>query len=160
MGPPITISIAKSVAVVFHRAVGHHFNYRLTIDGKAVKEAKSFKFLGVLLDKYLTFNKHIADLKRKCARRTNILRSLAGTTWGGLHLYQAIVRPIIKYCGLVYHGSLTRAQNKHIEGIQNACIRTVTGALKDTNLKALLADVNMQGWNKAGLSRIFASQGL
>ena len=82
----------KSVAVAFHRMVHHHINYRLTIDGKVVKEAKEFKFLGVFLDKKLTFNKHITDLRSKCAKCTNILRSLACTTWGGdrktiLHLY-------------------------------------------------------------------------
>ena len=78
----------------------------------------------------------------------NILRSLAGTTLGGdkktiLQLYQAIVRPIIEYCSFVHHGSLTNLQNKKIEAIQNACIRTATGALQDTDLKALLADANM-----------------
>ena len=143
-----TLSTEKSVAVGFHRTLQYQFNYRLTIDGEAIKEAKDFKFLGVTLDKSLTFNKHITELKSKCAKRTNLLRSLAGTTWGGdrktiLQLYQAIIRPIIEYCSLVYHGSLTTTQNETIEIIQNKCIRAATGALRDTNCTALLADANM-----------------
>ena len=55
----------KSVAVAFHRAVQHHFNYRLAIDGKIVKEVKEFKLLLALLDKNFTFNNHITDLKGK-----------------------------------------------------------------------------------------------
>ena len=103
-------------------ALQHHFNYRLTIDGEAIKEAKEFEFLGIILDKSLSFNKRITDLKSKCAKRTNLLRSLAGTTWGGdrktiLQLYQAIIRPIIEYCSFVYHGSLTITQNQKIESI-------------------------------------------
>ena len=78
----------------------------------------------------------------------NALQSLAYQPFGGdrktiLHLYKAILWPIIKYCSFVYHGRVKNSQNKKIESIQNACIRTEMGALPDNNAKALLADAEM-----------------
>ena len=68
-------------------------------------------------------------MKAKCAKCTNILRALAGTDWGGdrkaiLQLYTAIIRPIIEYCSIAYHGELTDLQNSQIEAIQNAAVGT------------------------------------
>ena len=142
-----TLSAEKSAVVTFTRS-SRHTDTRLTINGKAVKEADDFKFLGVRLDRNLTFTKHIKDIKAKCAKRTNILRALTGTDWGGdrktiLQLYTAIIRPIIEYCSIAYHGSLTEGQITQIEAIQNTCIRIATGALPSTRNTALLADANM-----------------
>ena len=143
----LTLSAEKSAAIAFNRS-RDRTNTRLFIDGKPVQEVKDFKFLGVLLDSHLTFTKHIQEMKAKCAKRTNILRALAGTDWGGdrktiLQLYTAIIRPIIEYCSIAYHGELTDSQNSQIEAIQNAAVRTATGAITSTNNKALLADANI-----------------
>ena len=142
-----TLSAEKSAVVTFTRS-SSHTDTRLTINGKAVKEASDFKFLGVRLDRNLTFTKHIKDMKAKCAKRTNILRALTGTDWGGdrktiLQLYTAIIRPIIEYCSIAYHGSLSDSQTAQIEAIQNTCLRIATGALPSTRNDALLADANM-----------------
>ena len=64
------LSADKSVAVELHKILQHHFNYRLTIDCEAIKEAKEFEFLGVILNESLSFSKHITHLKSKCAKRT------------------------------------------------------------------------------------------
>ena len=102
----------------------------------------------VIIDRNINFIKHLTELNSKCENRTNVLRSRASTTWGGdrrtiLQLYKAIVRPFIEYFSFVYHGSLTNSHNKKTESIQNACIRTATGALADTDIKDLLASADM-----------------
>lgn len=142
-----TLSAEKSATMAFTRSRTSEVT-RLFIDGKAVNETADYKFLGVHLDKHLTFSKHIKAMKLKCAKRTNILRALAGTNWGGdrktlLQIYIAIIRPIIEYCSIAYHGSLTDTQHKQVEAIQNTCIRIATGALPGTRTTALLADANL-----------------
>ena len=143
-----TLSTEKSATIAFTRSPAATINTRLFLNGQMIEEVKDFKFLGVHLDRNLTFAKHLKNIKNKCAKRTNILRALAGTDWGGdrktiLQLYTAIIRPIIEYCSIAYHGGLTESQNRQIEAIQNSCIRIATGALFSTRNTALLAEANM-----------------
>ena len=142
-----TLSAEKSAAMAFNKGRLHHPT-KLLINAKPIKDVKEFKFLGVHLDIKLTFANHIQHMKNKCAKRTNLLRALAGTDWGGdrktiIQLYTAIIRPIIEYCSIAYHGALTESLNSQIEAIQNASIRVATGAIASTRITALLADANV-----------------
>jgi hypothetical protein len=40
------------------------------------------KYLGVTLDRSLTYNAHLTKTGQKVAARVNIVRKLAGTNWG------------------------------------------------------------------------------
>ena len=106
----------------------HHVNFRPTIDGEAIREPRALRFLGAHANKNPKFRKHITEVKSQCANCIHMLQSLAGSSWSEerrtiLHLYKAIVRPIIDCCSFVYQFSLTNSQSKKIESIQNVCIR-------------------------------------
>ena len=63
--------------------------------------------LGLTLDRRLTFNAHIADLKQRCSRRINILKCIAGREWGAdrrtlLHLYTTLIRPILDFNAFLF----------------------------------------------------------
>ena len=145
----LTLSPEKSAAVLYRSSRKRKSHVLLKIDGKAVSQEENFKFLGVNLDETLSFKWHMKEIQQKCTKRVNVIRALSGTTWGGdrktlLHLYRAIIRPIIEYCSMIYHGCLTETQAKKLETIQNQCIRAATGALLCTPIPALLADADMQ----------------
>ena len=55
---------------------------QLTLDSQAIIFTNTIKYLGITFDKLLTFNDHIKNLVDKCNKRFNILKCLAGTTWG------------------------------------------------------------------------------
>jgi hypothetical protein len=40
------------------------------------------KYLGVTLDRSLTYNSHLTKLAKKVAVRVNLVRKLTGTNWG------------------------------------------------------------------------------
>jgi len=40
------------------------------------------KYLGIKLDRTLTYNQHLEDVKNKLKTRNNIIIKLAGTSWG------------------------------------------------------------------------------
>ncbi len=50
--------------------------------GKTVPTVKHPKILGVTFDNMNNFGKHAANTKQKMSQRTNVLKCLAGTTWG------------------------------------------------------------------------------
>lgn len=73
----------KTVASCFHlnnRAAS--LELRIWFDGKCLKHEFEPVYLGVKLDRSLTFKKHAEKVAKKVSTRNNLLRKLAGTTWG------------------------------------------------------------------------------
>ena len=141
-----TLSAEKSKAVTFS-----HTNTQETavvqLNGDTIQSADSARFLGVELDKRLSFSRHIKCVINKCKKRLNILRALSGTDWGGdrktlLLLYKSIIRPIIEYGSFLYD-QISPSQKLALEKVQNSAMRAATGALPRTRVHDLLADANM-----------------
>ena len=55
----------------------------LIYPGHAVKHTSLPISLGITLDRTLTFNKHIDNVKRRMKQRNNVLRAISGTKMGG-----------------------------------------------------------------------------
>ena len=55
----------------------------ININGEKIPTTVNhFKYLGITLDRRLTFTEHINDLIQRCARGINIIKCIAGTDWG------------------------------------------------------------------------------
>jgi hypothetical protein len=52
------------------------------IDGRSLTQTNKFKYLGVFFDSGLRWSTQVRYVKRRCLRRWNFLRSMAGTMWG------------------------------------------------------------------------------
>ena len=71
------------------------------------------RILGVYLDPSLSFNKHSQYMAERVSGRNNILKALAGTSWGQqnetlLMTYKAVSRSIINYAAHVWSPQRTR----------------------------------------------------
>ena len=72
------------------------------INNTVVPTINNPKILCVTFDSMFTYNKHAKDVKCKVQRKNNILKSIAGSSWGKdketiLTTYKAISRPHINY---------------------------------------------------------------
>ena len=54
----------------------------LVINNKQIETVKHHKFLGVTVDHGLGFSKHTEETVRKCSKRVNVMKCLAGKEWG------------------------------------------------------------------------------
>lgn len=75
---------------------------RLTLGGRPLRHAPTLKYLGLVLDQYLTFRPHFKQLWPRFLRRGGLLSRLRGTTWGVstrllLNTYKVFVRPLATY---------------------------------------------------------------
>ena len=75
----------------------------IIIDGAAVPTKQDPKILGVTLDPMMSFKHHVKAMKDKINNRTNILKALAGSTWGKdkevlATTYSAIGKSVLNYC--------------------------------------------------------------
>ena len=85
------------------------------------------KFLGIIFDSKLTFQKHFEDILERCNSRYHRLRLLANKKWGPnqatlIQIYKQCVRPIFEYGSL---STITASDNiiSKIQQLQNKFIR-------------------------------------
>ena len=82
-GASLLISAPKSTVTLFspdpHQAKTHP---RILIEDSQLLLAQCPKILGVYLETSLSFNKHSGYVAEIVSSRNNILKALAGTSWG------------------------------------------------------------------------------
>ena len=93
-----------------------------------------FTYLGVKLDRSLTFRHHLVALRKKLSSRVTLLRRLKGSGWGAgaktLRIATlSLVYSTAEYCGLVWCRS---AHTRLIDSVLNDALRIVTGCLRPT----------------------------
>ena len=91
-------------------------------------------YLGVKLDRSLTFRHHLVALRKKLSSRVTLLRRLVGSGWGtGAKTLRiatlSLVYSIAEYCAPVWCCS---AHTRLIDNVLNDALRIVTGCLRPT----------------------------
>ena len=91
-------------------------------------------YLGVKLDRSLTFRHHLVALRKKLSSRVTLLRRLVGSGWGAgtktLRIATlSLVYSTAEYCALVWCRS---AHTRLIDSVLNDALRIVTGCLRPT----------------------------
>ncbi|KAK3887092.1 hypothetical protein Pcinc_008779 [Petrolisthes cinctipes] len=130
----------KTQVCTFHLN-NHQANRILRVkwENEELENTKFPVYLGVTLDRTLSFKEHMRKLKEKVASRNNLLRKLANSKWGTdpntlKTTAVALCFSTAEYCVPVWarscHASAVDAE------LNQAC-RTITGNLKPTPLPAV-----------------------
>ena len=117
----LLISAPKSSVTLFtpdtHQAKTHP---RILIEDSRLPLVQCPKILGVHMDTSLSFNKHSNHVAERVSGRNNILKALAGTSWGQqketlLMTYdKAVWRSIINYAAPVWSTTLRDTNYRNI----------------------------------------------
>ena len=93
-------------------------------------------YLGIKLDRSLTFRRHLMALRKKLSSRVTLLRRLVGSGWGAsagaktLRIATlSLVYSAAEYCALVWCRS---AHTRFIDSVLNDALHIVTGCLRPT----------------------------
>ena len=131
----LKLSETKTVSSVFH-LTNREANRELSVklNGKPLPFSAIPKYLGITLDRSLTYRQHLQSLRKKLSTRVSLIRRLAGTTWGaGASALRtatlALVYSTAEYCAPVWCRS---AHTRLIDPIINNALRTVSGCLRPT----------------------------
>lgn len=79
----LTLNPNKTTSIAFHlsnRDANRKLN--LIVQGTKLMNDDAPKYLGIKLDRTLTYNQHLEDVKNKLKTRNNIISKLAGRSWG------------------------------------------------------------------------------
>ena len=98
----------------------------LTISRYMIQSTEVIRLLGVNIDEYLIFSKHIGDLCKKASKRVGVLSRLRNLipTEAKLLLYKTSVLPYLTYCHLIWH-FCKASDSRKVERVQERALRIV-----------------------------------
>jgi len=140
-------SVAKTVSSVFHlhnASASHQLN--VTLNGQRLKHDPHPIYLGVTLDRTLTYKEHLEKTAGKLKTRNNLLMKLAGSSWGA-HANTlrtsalALCYSVGEYCAPVWARS---THTKMVDVQLNTTMRLITGTLRPTPLPWLSVLSNIE----------------
>lgn len=106
-------------------------------DGARLEHDFNPVYLGVKLERSLTYGRHIDKLRLKLATRNNLLRKLVGTSWGACASVLRITGLALVYSCAEYCSSswLNSAHAKKVDIALNETMRIMTGTVQSTPLE-------------------------
>ena len=125
----LSLNTTKTELIFFHSRQ-HLMNYEgvsIKFNGIKLHPVNHVKYLGMYIDKYLSWNYHIQQLSKKLSRANGILSKLRHNApfETCLQVYYAFFYSHLIYCCNVW--GLTSEENiKKIEVLQKKCIRIMT----------------------------------
>jgi hypothetical protein len=127
----LTLNVKKTEYMVIgtrQRLRNFSQDINVSIDGKVLKEVKTKKTLGVLVDKHLSWDKHIDNVSKKVSKGIGMLRRAKQyvSTKTLEKLYHALVQPHFDYCSMVW-GNCAEYLKGKLQKLQNRAARVITG---------------------------------
>ena len=142
----LKFSTSKTVAVHFCRRRCHDPDLGIRLYGRNIPTQPVAKFLGVVLDRRLTYNEHFKTLRERCFKTLNILKCVSRTSYGAdrrtlLLLYRSLVRSKLDYASFIYD-SASESRKKMLDTIHHASLRVATGAFRTSPTSSVLAEAH------------------
>jgi hypothetical protein len=100
--------------------------------GEPIQWVDTARYLGVILDRRMTWSPHIVQVKKKAAQRLGLLSSLLHRRSGlsirsGFLLYKQLIQPMMHYACPIWRSAACTHLRK-LQVIQSKCLRIATGA--------------------------------
>ena len=153
----LKLSVAKTTVTPFHLNT-KEANRELTVlhNGERLPNNPHPTYLGVKLDRQLTYRQHLEALRAKVSARNNLLRRLAGTSWGASTSTLrtgalALVFSTAEYAAQAWCRS---THCKKLDRTLNDTLRLITGCLRPTptHLLPVLAGIAPPGLRRENLT--------
>jgi hypothetical protein len=128
----IAINVSKSSAMLFAKTGRRILKPpAVQLFGEPIEWFDDARYLGVTLDRRLTWSKHINHVRKKAAQRLGTLGPLLNRRSGlsiknGVLLYKQLIRPMDYACPV--WSSAARSHMKKLQVLQSKCLRIAINA--------------------------------
>ena len=145
----MTVSLEKTVSTVFSLDPNEaKKEAKLVFNNKPVQHCPTPTFLGVTMDRTLTFGTHVKTVKARMKSRNNVLRAISGTSWGCStsdlrSVYLAFSRACADYAAGAWMPGISDTNLEDLEIAQRHACRTITGCVKRTPTGALTREADL-----------------
>lgn len=145
----LSVNPLKTAIVPFTRRINIKDLRNPTLGGVTIQFKSEIKYLGVILDKRLTWNSHLKRIKEKANFSWWQCSKLCGRNWGLrpkmlYYLYTTVVRPALSYACQVWWPKVKQAGARlELQRIQRLPCISITGAFRTTPTVALERLLNL-----------------
>jgi hypothetical protein len=104
----------------------------IKIKGEIIRVEPAPKLLGITFNTMHTFTNQINNCVTKAKKKLNILKALAGTSWGQdketiVMTYKSICRSTLEYASPIWTPSISDSNWGKLQRVQNSALRIATG---------------------------------
>ena len=143
----VKINERKTVYTVFSLSTKPQ-KASLTLNGVNLKEDPTPTYLGVTLDKRLTWKAQVQKSQTKAKLRLALMKKICGTGWGAdqkvlKKLYVGNIRPVLEY-GMAASSTAAKSNFAKLTRIQNQAMRMMTCAMRTTPITSLETTTGLQ----------------
>ena len=148
----MTISATKTKTILFTSNV-HEVNSKKKVDiclgDTTIQQTSEVTVLGVVFDTQLSFTQHVQQLKGKLAKRLQVTKALAGTTWGCSsvtlrRMYCQFIQPVALYGSAAYMSLSRKTNREKMDQVAAAGARIITGCPAGTRTRVVMAEANIR----------------
>jgi len=153
----LSINIKKTKYVIFNtrqKKIDHH-NLLIKINNKQIECQHSIKFLGIIIDRHLSWKTHIDTVASKISRTIGIIsKSKYFISEASLfQLYQSLVYPYLYYGNIVW-GSAYKSNLNRLKVLQKRIVRIITKSPFDAHTAPLFQKHHLLTLNNIHLLQV------
>ena len=145
----LDLNVAKCESCLFTMDTREaNWKPEILIHGELASATKCPEFLGVTFDPRLSFRPHVDKVCKKICSRNNVMRAVAGATWGWgrqslRSIYIALQRSVAEYASEAWAPWVAKDQLERLERMQLRAGRAMTGLTRSTPTEVVLAESNL-----------------
>lgn len=131
----LSVNPAKTTLILFHRFRTIEFP-PISIGGAELNNVEQTTYLGIIIDRQLSWTPHILSAISKARRALWSCRSAVGKSWGLApnlmkFIYTAMARPIVTYgCIVWWHALDTQVMINRCSKLQRSACLLITGCIR------------------------------
>ena len=125
--------------VIFSRKIQKTCHLSIYFNNKSVKQVRSQKHLGLILDNKLDFQEHFKNILNKVNKTIGLLQKLQNILPREplLTIYKLFVRPHLDYGDVIYDQHYNNSFHQKLESIQYNAALAITGAIRGSSRERL-----------------------
>ena len=113
--------------------------FTISLDGNPIKQVSEFTYLGVIMNKSLSWTSHISYISERAAKRSGMLRRIRNNISANTAnvVYKSFILPIMDYCDVVWD-NCGKINSTQLEKLQRKAVRLI---MKTTSSDVALANL-------------------
>lgn len=142
----LTLNISKTKYMIFRnpKAEFNEESFKLRVGNEDIERVKSFKFVGVIIDEFLTFEEHTSHITQKVSSSIYALRQVKNVVPSKTlkTLYNTLVKPHIEYGLSIWGGRDSKYMSK-LTKVQKNAVRTVAKSRYNAHTTPLFGNLGI-----------------
>ena len=125
----LTLNIAKSKFMIISNSKSKPERFQISLNDSQLEECDKYKYLGVIIDKNLSWKPHVEYISGKISKACGALAKLRHCIGTNVlvEIYHALIHSYVRY-GILTWGAATETTLKPLQTLLNKALRIITFA--------------------------------